>query len=139
MAGTMIRQLAYGIPRMAEQGTPCAAWFEQGVQALDPSVAELTGSASREWWLDRMKQFEENQIGPVRKLLERIMGKGGDHPLLHQSIDWIEQQGDKVSASVRMLLADLYMAVGEPEKAKTAYAEALQTHRKSGSSASLIE
>jgi hypothetical protein len=137
-AGTMMIQLSYGVPILAEKGKPCAELFQQGMQVLDRPIAEYAGTAARNDWLKRMEQFEDREIGPIRGWLSKVMGQE-QHPVLQQSINWIEQKGDPKIAALQMLLSDLYMAVGDGEKAKTTYAAALRMHRESGSTVPLVE
>ena len=130
IAGVMLHQLSHGIPTHAEKGVPSAAEFQQGVKVLGPELGEFAGSAARNEWVKRMVDLEEGEIGPVKGWLTNLLGKGAqEHPVLQQSIDWIEEHGDSTSAAVQMLLADLQMAVGKSDEARETYKAALTMHR----------
>ncbi len=138
VAGTAMHLLSHGVSTHAKDGVPSAAVFAQGLGVLDPHLRDIAGSSSRYAWLERMKQVDEDKIGPVRGWLNMITGQE-NHPFVRQSIDWIEQYGDKTSTPLMMLLSDLYMAAGESEKAKKTYGDALKSHAESGSSSMLME
>lgn len=127
-AAVMLYEPLHMISAHAKKGVPSAAVFQQRVQVLNTKLGEFAGSASKGVWVDRIAEFEDSQIGPVKTWLSNLLG-GEQHPVLQKSIDWIEQYGDSTSTAVQMLLADLYMAVGESEQAKTTYANALRMHR----------
>ncbi|MDP6575128.1 MAG: hypothetical protein QF755_01390 [Candidatus Peribacteraceae bacterium] len=138
IAGVMLHQLSHGIPTHAEKGVPSAAEFQQGVQVLGPELGEFAGSAARDEWVTRMADLEETEIGPVKRWLSNLLGKE-QHPVLRKSIDWIEQHGDATSAAVQMLLADLYMATDQADRARETYRAALRMHRETRPEVPLME
>ena len=127
-ATIMMHQFSYGAPRMTDDGTPCAASFQQCTEILGPEIGQHAGSCTKSEWVQQMQRLEEREIGPVRAWLSNAVGKP-QHPVLQKSIDWIKQHGDSTNTAVQMLLAELLMAIGLEDEARQTYGDALRDHR----------
>ncbi|MBT3835533.1 hypothetical protein HOF56_04790 [Candidatus Peribacteria bacterium] len=132
-AHTMMQALARGFQANMGGGTtvsttPSAALFQKGTEILGPELGAFAGSATRGKWVEQMLVSECSTARTAVQLLDRPVNKR-NHPRLREEIDWIEEYGDKTNLAVRTLLSELYMAVGEQEKAEEEYRSALRMQR----------